>query len=351
MRRATGVLVLAVVLAVAGGSLAAGAAAQDPETPAVSPPRGMGGYQWTHASDLTPAAALDRLAFLRDNGFTTVYLEIGDYLDWADRWPSRRRSVEMERIRGKLRRFVAAASSHGLAVHAVGGAPDWTGELSYLGRLLVRLVGSYNAGVRPAERFRGAQLDIEPYAADAGWAQDKRKLWVYLDTLHGIVATYRWVLTRPGNRGLQLGFAIPFWLDSEGPAGRVRFRLRDRYVAHHIIDMICDLPGAYLVVMSYRNEASGVNGSIALTREELDYAARRWARSGLVVGQQYGPPEDGLSNVSFHDLAPETFWREAAEITEAFQPYRQFRGLALDGVDRYRMQLEAADPGPAVPGS
>jgi hypothetical protein len=342
MRRATGVLVLAVVLAVAGGSLAAGAAAQDPAAPAVSPPRGLAGYQWDQANRLTPAATLDRLRFLRDSGFKTIYLEVGDYLDWADRWPSRRRSMELEKIRGKLRKFVATASSYGLAVHAVSGAPDWTGELSYLGRLLVKLVGSYNAGVRPAERLRGVQLDIEPYAEDRFWAEDKRKLCVYLDTLHGIVTTYRWVLTRPGNRGLQLGFAIPFWLDSQGPAGRVRFRHREKFVAHHIIDMIWDLPGAYLVVMSYRNQAAGDNGSIALAREEFDYAAQRWAKSGLVVGQQYGPPEDNLPNVSFHEQKPERFWREAAEITRAFKRYRQFRGLALDGVDDYREELVEA---------
>jgi hypothetical protein len=345
MRRATGVLVLAVVLAVTGGSLAAGAAAQETEAPAPSPPQGMAGYQWTHASDLTPEAALDRLAFLRDNGFTTVYLEIGDYLGWADRRPSRRRTAEMERIRAKLRRFVATASRLGLAVHAVGGDPRWVGECSYVGRLLVKLVGSYNAGVGPAERFRGVQLDIEPYAIDPGWAQDKRKPRIYLDTLHSIVSTYRWVLTRPGNRGLQLGFAIPFWLDSAGPAGRVKFRFRNDYVAFHIIDMIWNLPGAYLVVMSYRNDASDeLNGSILHAREEFGYG-RGWARSGLVVGQQYGPPEDGHTTVSFQGQPPENFWREAAEITEAFDDDPQFRGLALDGVDDYRAELAEAAAG------
>jgi hypothetical protein len=355
MRRATGVLVLAVVLAVAGGSLAAGAAAQDPDAPAVSPPRGMAGYQWAPAHELSSTEAKDRLRFLRDNGFKTVYLDVSYYHGLADDPPSRRRNTEMEAVRTKIRWFVAAATSYGLAVHAVSGAPEWVGELSYLGRLLVELVGSYNAKARPGERLRGVQLDIEPYVRE-DWVRFPDRMVVYLAALDGIVKTYRRVLGRYGNRGLQLGFAIPFWLDAQGEAPpAVRFQRRLKPTAHHIIDMIQDLSGAYLVLMSYRDHAEEPDGSIGHSRNELDYAARRWAKCGLLVGQQYGralsEAEDGEppEHITFFDQPEEDFWREAAEITDAFKRYRQFRGLALDGVDDYRDELEEADPDPVAP--
>jgi hypothetical protein len=350
MRRATGVLVLAVVLAVAGGSLAAGAAAHEPGPGpgTVTAPRGMAGYQWKQANELSDAAAKDRLRLLRDNGFKTVYLELGDYLDQADRGPNWTRNAEMEAIRHRIRRFVAIAASYGLAVHALGGGPHWVGEGSYLGRLLVDLVGHYNARARPNERLRGVQLDIEPYVLE-DWLTDPDGIVVYLTALHGIVKTYRRVLVQPSSRGLQLGFAIPFWLDGreEAPSA-VRFQRQLKPAAHHIVDMIWDLSTAYLVVMSYRDEAGGDNGSIAHARDELDYAARRWAKCGLLVAQQYGPPvpenedPEPLQHTTFYRQPKEDFWRAAAAIVAAFRGYRQFRGLALDGVDDYRAAPDRA---------
>jgi len=62
--------------------------------------------------------------------------------------------------------------------------------------------------------------------------------------------------------------------------------------------------------------AGGPDGSIALARGELDYAAGLRASCGLVVGQQYGAVEP-------------------ATITEAFSGHRQFRGLAVDDLDAY----------------
>jgi hypothetical protein len=359
MRRATGVLVLAMLLVVAGGSLAAGAAAHapGPGPGAVTAPRGMGGYQWKQANELSDAAAKDRLRLLRDSGVTTVYLELGDYLGQADERPSRTRNALMEAIRYRIRRFVAIATSYGLAVHALGGGPRWVGEGSYLGRLLVDLVGDYNARARPNERLRGVQLDIEPYVLE-DWLTNPGGIVVYLAALDSIVKTYRRVLVQPGNRGLQLGFAIPFWLDGreEAPPA-VRFQRRLKPAVHHLVDMIWDLPTAYLVVMSYREDAGGDNGSIRHARDELDYAARRWARCGLLVAQQYGPPvpegedPEPLQHTTFYRQPKEDFWRAAAAIVAAFRGYRQFRGLALDGVDDYRAAPDRAppEPEPATP--
>jgi hypothetical protein len=70
-------------------------------------------------------------------------------------------------------------------------------------------------------------------------------------------------------------------------------------VAHHIIDMVRRLYRAYLVVMSYRNQTGGPDGSIALARGELDYAAGLGASCGLVVGQQYGDVEPDAITEAF----------------------------------------------------
>jgi hypothetical protein len=335
MRRATAVLLLATVLAVAGGSLDAGAAA-GPFRKLRLPP-GMGVYEWHNAGDLPIAEARRRLSFLRANGFTTVYLEIGAYLDAAELPPDDwRRRARLDRIRRQIQRFVATASSYGLAVHALGGGPTWTGELRYLGQELVTLVGHYNAKVGAAERLRGVQLDLEPYILD-GWLADPQTNFAeYLTTLEGIVAAYRTVLHRHHSRHLQLGFAIPFWFDAQGGApGEVSFAGASKPVFHHIIDLVGDLPGAYLVVMSYRNRTRGLDGSIALARDEFEHVAGIGARSGLVVGQQYGPAREEEARITFNGQPRRSFRRAAAEIATAFRRYPQFRGVSVDDIDSY----------------
>ena len=328
MRRATGVLVLAAVLVVAGGA-AAGAVGAAPA------PRDMAAYDWHNVSDVSIAQVRWRLGFLRAQGFKTVYLELGDYLEAADQPDGPERQARLDAVRSKLRRYVATATSLGLAVHALGGGPAWTGELSYLGRLLVRLVGEYNAAVAASERLQGVQLDIEPYGDRSFFVDQQASFAGYLDTLSGIVATYRPLPAQRANRGLQLGFAIPFWFDGgDGAPGPVLFNGATKPVAQHIIDMVGNLPGAYLVVMSYRNFTAGPDGSIAHVSSELWYARKVAAKCGLLVGQQYADVSPAY--ITFHGYSRREFGQAADAIIRAFARYPQFRGLSVDDLDSYR---------------
>jgi hypothetical protein len=142
--------------------------------------------------------------------------------------------------------------------------------------MLVSLVGDYNTSVGHPERLKGVHLDLEPYTLE-GWLDEENveeNLVEYLTTIEEIVSTYRSQLDRSANRGLQLGFAIPFWLDGRGDApGPVTFDGDTKPAAFHVIDLLSDLKGAYLVVMSYRNFTRTSDGSIAHARDEFRYAA------------------------------------------------------------------------------
>ncbi len=340
MRRATAVLILAAMLAI-GGPAAATAAAHEPRSGfrKVRVPPSMAVYEWNNAGDLAPAEVQRRLRFLRANRFHTIYLDIGKYLDAADlpvTDPNRR--PRMDSIRRQIQRFVATASGYGLSVQALGGGPTWTQEgHRYLGPKLVSLVGDYNTSVGHRERLKGVHLDLEPYTLP-GWLDEdhvEENLVGYLTTVEEIVDTYRWQLDRWANCGLQLGFAIPFWLDGRGDApGPVTFDGDTKPAAFHVIDLLGELKGAYLVVMSYRNFTRTSEGSIAHARDEFRYAAMTGARSGLIVGQHYGPAP-GEEHITFHGRPRWVFWRAAAEIALAFRRYPQFRGLSVDDLDAF----------------
>jgi hypothetical protein len=346
MRRATAVLVLAAMLAIGGPAVVSGAAAHEPRSrywkARVGPSLAI--YEWDNAGDIAPAEARRRLRFLRDNGFRTVYLEIGKYLDAADAGNQRL----VRTLRGQIRRFVATAAGYGLSVQALGGGKDWFGPVrGELGPTLVRLVAAYNSDADWRERLAGVHLDLEPYTEDE-WrapANVRANVGLYLDTIAEIVGAYREALGTRGNRNLQLGLAIPFWFDgtSEEIPGDIAFGGGDpKPVTFHVIDLMADLPGAYLVIMAYRWFTGTSNGSIALARDEFRYAAKAragaGARSGLIVGQRYSPvpvnqPMERIT--TFNGLPRWVFWRAAAEITLAFRRYPQFRGLAVDDIEAF----------------
>jgi hypothetical protein len=341
MRRATAVLTLTAVLVVAGAGAASAGGAHARGFGRSRVPGRMAAYHWQQAGELPDAEVARRLRFLRANRFRTVYLEVGDYLDAAELAPGTRgRQTRLARIRRKIQRFVAMASDAGIAVHALAGGPGWTGELRYLGQELVQLVADYNRKVAGRERLRGVQLDIEPYTLPGWSSHPATGLADYLTMAADVVGTYRTAREGRANRNLQLGFAVPFWFDARGDApGPVAFDGATKPAVNHLIDLVADLPGAYLVVMAYRDFTGTSDGSIAHARDEFRYAAAVGARCGLVVGQQYGPAP-GEEQITFHGQPRRRFRRAAAAIWTAFRRYRQFRGLSVDDVEAFM----AADP-------
>ena len=88
------------------------------------------------------------------------------------------------------------------------------------------------------------------------------------------------------------------------------------------------------MVVSYRNFTRTSDGSIAHARDEFRYAAMVGARSGLIVGQQYGL-SPGEPTTTFIGQPRWVFRRAAAEIVLAFRRYPQFRGLSVDDIDAF----------------
>ena len=314
-----------------------------PGRAATAPPPvqgGLGAFEWYRLSQVNTSVSGERLWSLRRDGFGAVYADVGEWLEAADQPDSRSQRRRLRRLTGDLRRFVARASSQGLAVHAVAGGPGWTAESHrYLGPRVLELVADYNADADPDERLQGVQFDIEPYVDPGFWDDVEVSLQAYLETVEGIVDAYEEVRTQPGNDGLGLGFAIPFWFDGAPEVPEVEFgRTEDttttQAAAFHLIDLLRELPEAYLVVMAYRNRASGPDGSIELVRGELDYASRTGAASGIVVGQEF--TEVTPEKLSFWWVGRAAFRQAAAELAAAYGGLPQFRGISVDDMDAYQ---------------
>src|SRR5215208_3592678 len=211
-----------VLLAVLGAYPAAAGTHSPTGDPA---PQGMAVFEWYRLSQVNANITEERLWSLRRDGFSVVYAD--------------------------LRRFVRRASSLGFTVHAVAGGPNWTAETHrYLGPMTLQLIADYNRDADPDERLVGIQFDIEPYVEDGFWGDVERSLQDYLWTLRDIVDAYEQVRDQDGSKGLALGFAIPFWFDGTPEAPAVQFgeSPEPKAAAFHLIDMLRDLPEAYVLV-------------------------------------------------------------------------------------------------------
>jgi hypothetical protein len=334
----------AVLLLVVLGAYPAAAGTHSPTgDPA---PQGMAVFEWYRLSQVNANVTEERLWSLRRDGFSVVYADLGEYLEAADQpwsWSQRR---QLRRMAGDLRRFVRRASSLGFTVHAVAGGPNWTAETHrYLGPMTLQLIADYNRDADPDERLAGVQFDIEPYVEDGFRDNVERSLQDYLWTLRDIVDAYEQVRAQYGSKGLALGFAIPFWFDGTPEAPAVQFgeSPEPKAAAFHLIDMLRDLPEAYVLVMAYRNRASGDDGSIELVEREFDYASRvAHAASGIVVGQEF--TEVTPTKLSFWWNGRAAFHQAVAELTDTYGGLPQFRGVSVDDADAYQAVGEYGPP-------
>jgi hypothetical protein len=107
--------------------------------------------------------------------------------------------------------------------------------------------------------------------------------------------------------------------------------------------MLRDLPEAYVLVMAYRNRASGDDGSIELVEREFDYASRvAHAASGIVVGQEF--TEVTPTKLSFWWNGRAAFHQAVAELSDAYVGLPQFRGVSVDDADAYQAVGEYGPP-------
>lgn len=264
-----------------------------------------------------PAQADDAIAFLRAKRIGTIYL-------YADAY--RERNLIRDQPQ-KYRAFIRLLHRRGLRAYALlGSAYLHTEEYMLPERrevalAMFRQVLDYNRSARPSERFDGINLDIEPHILDA-WPEQKMQLLAqFLDLGAAFMQ-----LKRESGVFLQVGPAIPFWLDGI----ELDWHGRKQRVSDHVIDTY-----DYVALMDYRDHADGGDGIISHAMDELQYAARRKRR--VVIGVEVTPNE--ITKVSFDHLTEADMERELALAQKAFRKQPAFAGFAIHHFRGYRKWL------------
>ncbi|NUT38137.1 MAG: fibronectin type III domain-containing protein, partial [Hamadaea sp.] len=240
----------------------------------------------------------------------------------------------IEDARPELRDLVAWAHGRGMKVHATvagGTRPPYLGALA---RYRDRAVGEmervldYNLSSKPAERFDGINVDIEPYILPWFTSAKPDPQIQWLDTLRAMIAR-----RDASGQPLLFGPAVPRWLDTSACCTEIPYGGTTRTMAEHIQDL-----SDYVAIMDYRDQADGGPGIIAQAAGEIAYAERIGKPLSVVVGVETldiatsGDP----AAITFREEGRDALEAELAKVYQAFSDSPAFAGVALHHYDSYR---------------
>jgi len=264
------------------------------------------------------AADADAIAFLKAKGIETVFL-------YADCFEGRCLITEKPR---RYRKLIKRLHREGLFAYALLGSAYLRTEEYVLPEkraaalAMYKRVLDYNAAARPAERFDGVNLDIEPHLLDAWPAKKGGLLLNFLDMSAALMD-----LKRVSGLRLLTGPAIPFWWDGI----TLQWRGAAKPVSEHVQDIY-----DYVALMAYRDRAEGRDSIISHSSTELAYGAK--LGRGVLIGVETTPND--IKKVSFNHLGEAGLERELALAESAFAKEPAFAGFVIHHYRGYRAWLD-----------
>lgn len=289
----------------------------DTSTPETDQPE-KGVWLWTPTLNLTPAYWDAIISGAKKNGIRTIYLSIDTYLDIYVMPEGPEKEAKKKAFDDTLEKFIAAARENDMTVDAEAGWRNWAEPGNeYKAFAIVEYVLQFNA--THTEKLRGLQYDIEPYLLSA-YQTDKKTV------LRNFVDLIRRTVTRLHASDLKFSVVIPDFYDSEsGETPRFLYGWRYSHALTHLLNALERRPGSSLIVMAYRNQSEGTDGSISISQAEV-LAANDY-RTKVIVAQETGdvlPP-----SITFYNTSLSSLNTQLRNIQEAFAADASYDGIAI----------------------
>lgn len=287
----------------------------------------FGTWIWNTPLQMTPASGNAALSAAAQNGFTSVYVTIDDYLDIVSLPEGPDKEARRQAYFKTLSLFISSAHAKGIAVDVEGGARDWAESANrWKGDALVDFVREYNQAY-PSLKVRGLQYDVEPYLLPE-YEGDKASV------LEDYLAFVDEVTTRMQNVDARLSVVIPHFYDSTQQwTPSVSYNGKTSYTLTHLLTILQKKPGSTLIVMAYRNFSDGADGAIALARAEVEEAASGGYATKIVIAQETGAVQPPY--VTFHGLSKAELYAGITALHAAFGSYASFGGIAIHYLDPF----------------
>lgn len=277
----------------------------------IEPPRAM--WVWDVKIPASPTAAKGLFEFCKSKNINRLYLATYNLNEQNNRC---------------LRIFNRLAHNNDIFVYALAGDPRWGLEKYHQQPLRwVEEVLSFNRSSKSIERFDGIQNDTEVYLLGKYWEENReRVLKEYLDLNRKIIE-----LRQMEEADIIYACDVPFWYDDD-PSLAVNWDGKTKPPSFHILDTVDSV-----TIMDYRNFSNGPNGSIALVKNELEYAGS--VKKKVYIGQETKenlyPPY-----VTFAGMTETGMEAQVKKLVGAYINNPGFGGIAIHHYNSYRKLVE-----------
>jgi hypothetical protein len=337
--RRTGVLVAALLIAAIGLGVTYTLSVRSSELPIkqyFSRDTTNAVWDWSNPLSKSDRQLQDTAKFMFLHQINTVYVDAGRYAEFSVNMPSAQR----DSFDTALDTYITTMNKRGIRVYAAAGDKTWSNYENWQKPVSVlQNVERFN-DTHPSAQFAGIEFDIEAYNqpdfVNGSMTAKSLILGDYLDMVDHIAVTLQ--NNTEHAQKLELGFAIPYWYDNEnGNIPSITWRGQTGPTLYHLLDRLNKLPHSNIVVMSYRNAASGNDGIIAHSRTEVDYSHAKASQVAVIIGQEVNDVEP--AKITYYGKTTTELSSQFKLVHEEFQASGTFKGIAINDLTGY-MELD-----------
>ncbi|HSX16267.1 MAG TPA: hypothetical protein VLF40_05735 [Candidatus Saccharimonadales bacterium] len=299
-------------------------------------------WDWSNILDKQPAELRGIGSFMHLHQLNTVYIDVGRYADILNDKDKAQAAVDRQDLAMAIERYVTALQTRGIKVYAAAGDTNWSDrDKHYLPLGILAFVQEYNAAY-PEAKLAGVEFDVEAYNqpgfADGSLTVKSLVLTDYLSMVQELVQAQQ-TYTHKTTKQLEIGFAIPYWLDNEnGNIPSVNWHEKTGPTLFHLLDQLNALPKSNVVVMAYRNAARGNDGVIAHSRTEVDYAHAKAPHVRVIIGQEVTDVEP--AKITYFGSSKTDLSAQFGYVRDEFKTSGTFGGIAINDLTGYESMLE-----------
>lgn len=286
-------------------------------------------WDWSNPMTRDSKELSDLARYLYMHQVNTVYVDITVLADIQQA----NDEAEMARLTQSLKRYVTAMSKRNIRVFAAAGHVDWSKpSLRHIPLAIQQYTYEYNRD-HPNARLAGLEFDIESYNQigfeHASSTEKSLVLIELLNTVYEVVMQHHEYLQDTRDSAFEIGFAVPYWFDNQnGNIPPVTWHGNTGPTIYHLLDTLNTMPSSNIVVMAYRNAASGSDGTIFHSRTEVEYAQAKARNVQVIIGQEVTDIEP--AKITFAGMTPTELSNEVSVITEAFKHIPAYGGIAIN---------------------
>ncbi len=286
--------------------------------------REYGTWVWTSPYAMSATYRDKVIAGAVANKINVIYITIDDYLAINSLPAGLDKDTKKRRYSDALENFIILANKNNIQVDVEAGWRDWAEDPNATkANVVIDYAIEYNNS--RANKIRSFQFDVEPYLLTR-YEQNKASV------LTNFVNFINNATNRLGSNNIRLSVVIPHFYDSAQrwtPA--ITYNNSSNYTFNHILNILDRRPGSSIILMSYRNKAEGTDGSILISKTEVDQASVGTGSTKVIVGQETGNVEPGY--VTFYQTSKANYINQINIINNQFKGSKNFGGISAHYID------------------